>query len=286
MTLNPNSSEFLFVQALSEELSTHELIFPTSLNATMNIRRALSQADAPLDKIARVISAEPVVSAQILRVCNSAAFNPTGQRISDLKHATMRLGVGKVRNIAITVGMKQLTEAGTNKELPDVIEQLWTRCIRLGTLCQVLARRCTRVDPDTALLAGLLHNIGTFYILNRAQRYPELFANEAALWQIVEQWHENIGAAILDSWDIGDPIESAVQNYRDPSRRHPGSADLTDVLVSADRLDHDRDPGSPEKIDWDNEPPPLAALGLTRDMAPALLIESQEEASLMLRSLA
>ncbi|HSY26015.1 MAG TPA: HDOD domain-containing protein, partial [Burkholderiaceae bacterium] len=63
------SKEFEFIEALTAELSGNELVFPTSLNATMKIRHALNAPDISIDNIARVVGAEPVLSAHILRLC-------------------------------------------------------------------------------------------------------------------------------------------------------------------------------------------------------------------------
>lgn len=280
------SSEFAFVQSLSDELSKHDLVFPTSLNATMNIRKVLSDPDASVDKIARVIGTEPVVSMQILRLCNSAAFSDGQHRINDLRQATMRLGIAKVRNIAIAVGMKQLTQADTQKAIPQQVERLWTRSVRIAALSSVLARKLSPLDPDAALLAGLLHNIGTFYIINRARTWPELFSNEVVLWQLVDQWHENIGAAILESWDVSENVSTAVQNYRDYERRHHGAPDLTDILAAADQLDRDFDVGCPENIDWENPSATLKALSLDQTKSKELLLNAKDEIALIFQAMA
>ncbi|MFI4938933.1 MAG: HDOD domain-containing protein [Burkholderiales bacterium] len=279
------SKEFEFIEALSAELSTNELVFPTSLNATMKIRHALNAPDIPLDKIALIVGAEPVLSAHILRLCNSAAYNQTGTPIIDLRKATMRLGLGMVRNIAMSVGMKQMIQSKSSSEAPTLIDGLWKRCISVSALSYVIAKKLTKVNPNMAMMAGLLLNIGKFYILNRAQNYAELFSNEAVLWEVVDQWHANIGAAILESWEVPEEISTAVLDGADVNYTHRGPPNLTDIIAAANFLDSKFYSGSDEQMDWNVIPNTLAALELDQEKSAALMEEVKDELSLIMQAI-
>lgn len=285
-TMNTRSKEFEFIEALTAELSSNELIFPTSLNATMKIRHALSTPEIPVDNIARAVGAEPVLSAHILRLCNSAAFNQAGGApVTDLRKATMRLGLSMVRNVAISVGMKQLIQSKSSSDTPRLIDGLWKRCIRISALSYVIAKKLTRVNADTAMMAGLLLNIGKFYIINRASAYTELFSDEAALWELVDQWHANIGTAILESWEVPDEITSAVLNGADSSYTHRGAPNLTDVVGAADFLDGKFYSGDQADMNWGSVPPTLVALDLDQEKSVALMTETKDELALIFQAI-
>jgi len=266
MSQTQNNKEFEFIQGLTADLSAKVLIFPTSLSATMNIRRAILQDDISNDALARIIGTEPVLSAQILKLSNSAAFNASSKMTSDLKAATMRLGYLKVKNLTIAVGMKQLTEhRDLNKDIGQLMEGLWNRSVRVASFSCVVARSLTKLNPDSALLAGLLHDVGKFYIINRANQYQTLFTSKQALWNLVDAWHSNIGAAILENWSIADDIRDAVQNFKNPEYESRGVVNLTDTLFAADLLDAHFDERSPQKINWEELPPVLNKLGLDEE---------------------
>ena len=280
------TSEFEFIEALTAELSTKELIFPTSLNATMKIRHALNVPDISIDNIARVVGAEPVLSAQILRLCNSAAFNQSGTPVSDLRKATLRLGLSMVRNVAISVGMKQLVQSKSSSDVPRLIDGLWKRCIRISALSHVIAKKLTRVNPDMAMMAGLLLNIGKFYIINRAHSYVELFRDEGALWELVDRWHANIGTAILESWEVPEEISNAVLNGADFDYTHRGPPNLSDAVAAADFLDQKFYSGSEAQLDWHTVPQTLVALGLDQEKSAALMNETRDELALIFQAIA
>lgn len=286
MTSSAKSNEFVFIEGLTAQLSSKELIFPTSLNTTMKIRHALSHEGISNDTLARIIGTEPVLSAQVLRFCNSAAFNRSNAQTSNLRTATMRLGFSVVRNIVISVGMKQLSEFKTAGEFAQRIEGLWSRSVRVAALSYVIARNLTKLKPDNAMMAGLLHDVGKFYILNRARHYATLFTSERALWDIVDDWHANIGAAILENWGIPDQIRSAVIEHRTIDRSHSGAPDLSDVLTAADILDAHFYANSAVMLDWDCLPHALAHLQLDREKSETLMRDTKEELYLIFQALA
>ena len=280
------SKEFEFIEALTAELSTKELIFPTSLNVTMKIRHALNDPDISVDKIARVVGAEPVLSAHILRLCNSVAFNQSGSSVSDLRKATMRLGLSMVRNLAISIGMKQLIQSKSSSEVPKLIDGLWKRCIRISALSYVIAKKLTKVNPDVAMMTGLLLNIGKFYIINRAHAYAELFSDEEALWELVDRWHSNIGTAILESWEVPEEISAAVLNGADLNYTHRGAPNLTDVVAAADFLDGKFYSGSSEDMDWSSIPQTMTALNLDQEKSTILMEETKDELAQIFQAIA
>ncbi|WP_394777496.1 HDOD domain-containing protein [Undibacterium sp.] len=286
MTASEKNREFEFIEGLTAELSAKELIFPTSLNATMKIRKALSNPDISNDAVARIISAEPVLSAQVLRLSNSIIYNHTNKRISELRVATMTLGFAAVRNVAISVGMKQLTEHKSTGQSSQRMEGLWTRSLRVAAMSYVVAKNLTKLSPDKALLAGLLHDVGKFYILNRARHYQDLFVSEKALWDLVDQWHGSIGSAILENWDISDDIRSAVMDCRSPDIPLSSKATLTDVVATADFLDAHFVAKSIDVVNWKVIPPALQNLQLDQEKVELLMSETKGELGLILQAIA
>jgi HD-like signal output (HDOD) protein len=89
----------------------------------------------------------------------------------------------------------------------------------------------TTVNPDTALLAGLLQGIGRLYILTRASGHRALFADQESYQAIEHDWHLSIAAALLENWGIADGIVQAVHESENFERESRGPLNLADVLV-------------------------------------------------------
>lgn len=279
------SKEFEFIESLAKELSSKNLIFPTSMNATMRIRSALNTADISAAQVAQLVGAEPVLSAQLLKLSNSAAIRSGSGMITDLQTAITRLGFSLVRNVAISVGMRQLSQINTKGPVSGKLESLWKHSIAVAATSYVLAKKLTKVNPDEAMLAGLLHDIGKFYLYSRASSYPNLFANEAAMDEIVQQWYAEIGEAILESWEIPEEIVVAIRDHELLSRVHYGPADLSDVILVANCADNHEHPCSPDTFDQNTAPSAFARLKLDMGTCVDVMQESQEDIQALAKTL-
>jgi HD-like signal output (HDOD) protein len=222
---------FTFVQALAAELSGGKVELPGFPHVVMRVQRVLSDEKADAGRIVRVIGSEPVLATQLIRMANSAALNPGGTAVNDLRAAVTRVGVDTVRTATIAFAMRQLREAPTLRGLEMQLGVLWRRSVQVASLCYVVARRLTSVSADTALLAGLLQGIGRLYILTRASRHRSLFCDAAAYQAIEHDWHLSIAAALLENWGIADEIVQAVHESENLERDSRGAPGLADVVV-------------------------------------------------------
>jgi HD-like signal output (HDOD) protein len=181
----------------------------------------------------RVIGSEPVLAAQLVRMANSAALNPSRTAVTDLKAAVARVGIDTVRTATIAFAVQQLREAPALRGLEKQLGILWRHSVQVASLSHSVARRLTTVSGDTAMLAGLLQGIGKLYILTRASRHRSLFADPLTYQTIEHDWHLSIAAALLENWGIADEIVQAVHESENVDRESRGAPALADVLVVA-----------------------------------------------------
>ncbi|MFM1885584.1 MAG: hypothetical protein RL026_741 [Pseudomonadota bacterium] len=233
---HPDPVAFAFVRELAGELSNGRLELPAFPDVVVRLRQLLADEFASSRQIERVISVEPALAAQLITMANSVAFNPSGPRIADLKSAITRVGLNMVRNVALAFAMRQMRQAPDLRTLREPLAELWNRSVQVAALSYVVARGHSPENPDTALLAGLLHGVGKLYVLTRARRHPGLFADPVAYRRIVRDWHGPIARAILENWDVGEGIVNAIGQFEDLRRQHIGPNDLGDVLTVANLM--------------------------------------------------
>lgn len=222
---------FAFVQTLAAELSSGKVDLPSFPDIALRVRQVLADENVTPEKVVRVVGSEPALAARVLQIANSVALNPSGKAVTELRTAITRMGFNMVRSAAIAFAMAQLKKVDSLKGLEQPLEALWNRSALVAAMSFVIARRLTQVNPDTAMLAGLLHGIGRLYILTRASRHPALFADQANYRAIERDWHASIAKAVLENWEMAEEIVQAVSEYEDLEREHAGPADLTDVLT-------------------------------------------------------
>ncbi len=235
MTAQPSNSggEFGFVQALADNLSSGSIELPSFPEVVIRLRQVLADEESTTAQIGQLLAAEPSLAARLLTIANSAALRPGTTPISDLNMVINRCGRNMVRNAAMSFAMKQVRETQTLEDAQLYLREVWSESTHVAALCYVLAKKFTNLNPDEALLVGLLHNIGKLYILAQAESHPDLFNDDSELRNILREWHTAIGKAILENWKFSEEFLVSVSNYEDVSRAHDESADLTDVLTVA-----------------------------------------------------
>jgi HD-like signal output (HDOD) protein len=224
---------FDFVRTLAAELSGGNVDLPSFPEIAVRVRRVLSDPQTSVEQVVRVVGSEPALAARLLRISNSASLNRSGRAVTDLRTAINRIGYNMVRSAAISFSMAQIRKSSKLAGLEHHLTDLWERSTLVAAFAYVLARNCTKVNPDEAMLTGMMHGIGKLYVLTRVVDHPELFASNSMLTQIIGEWHTSIGKAILENWNFSDAMAQAVGEQADHGRDEEGPPDLTDVIIVA-----------------------------------------------------
>jgi putative nucleotidyltransferase with HDIG domain len=232
---------FLFLERLAADLSSGEVSFPTFIDATVKVRLAVNDPSVDAERLARIIAAEPLLSAKVVKLANSAALNQSGKQISDLKNAVLRVGFAAVRTTAVAVAMEQLIASKELESFRQTAQSVWQHSLDVAAISYVLARKLSRLNPDEAMFAGLVHDIGHFYLMSRASKYPELTEHSEELGPLLQEWHASVGHAVLDALGLPEGILKAVDQHDLPDYSMPPRS-LTDVLIAANVLSRTPNP--------------------------------------------
>ena len=95
--------------------------------------------------------------------------------------------------------MEQLLKSKSMKSFEAISKKLWDHTAHVAALCRVLARRIAKINGDEAMFAGLVHDLGVFYLMSRAANFPELVNDKVELHALLVGWHDNIGHALLSA---------------------------------------------------------------------------------------
>jgi len=228
-----SAMQFDFVRSLAADLSNHRIELPSFPKIAARVRHVLSNPNSSLENLVRVIGSEPALSARLMRIANAASFNRSGRPAADLRTAIKRIGYQMVRSASMAFALSQMRRSAACVELQRRMHTLWQRSAWVAAFAYVLARTGSRVNPDEAMLAGMMHGIGKLYIMTRAVDHPDLFADDAMLEAIARDWHASIGKAILENWEFSDVMAAAVGDQDDPGRDGKFAPDLRDVLAVA-----------------------------------------------------
>ena len=255
-------------QAMEKQISG-ELTFPTSLDASRRVLRAVENPDIGLAALAKIVVAEPLLSAKVIRLANSVALNPMGQLVSDVRHAVLRVGMNQIKSMAMALLLEQLRQTQRHVACRDISNRLWERSVHVAALAYVLARKMTKLDADEAMFAGIVHDLGRFYLLARAAEYPELIANTQLMAQTINDLAPQANERVLEALTLPDGVIAAVRASR--------AFSLGDVLFIARTVSPRENPL--ETLDGRNPPVenPAEVLGLEEETVRELVTASGDE---------
>lgn len=230
-----NAVTFKVLEDIAKDLSGDEISFPTFLDITFQVRTALRDPNLNVEQLAKLVGAEPLMSTKIIRMANSVALNPSGREIADVKSAIVRVGMEAVRTVSFAVAMEQLLQSKQMHAFEDISKKLWDHTSHVAALCRVLARRIAKINGDEAMFAGLVHDLGVFYLMSRAANFPELVNDKVELHALLVGWHDSIGHALLSALGSPESVLLAVQEH-ETDREIKVLKSLSDVLYVANKI--------------------------------------------------
>ena len=269
-------------QEIIQAIESDRLVLPTLPEIALRVREVAEDPAADMEQLASVIGNDAALSARIIKVANSPLLRAP-RPLNDLKSAVMRLGIAYTSNIATGLAMEQMFQA-TSDLVDHRMREVWSRSSEVAGICHVLCRHYTRLRPDQATLAGLVHQIGVLPILTYAESHPSLLSNSLVLDRVIEELHSILGDLILKAW--GFPAEL----MRIPSEhllftREPSSVDYADIVTVAVLQSYMGSNHTLANVDY-SKVTAFARLGLDNDMhyAESEYLSAEMEAAMLLLS--
>lgn len=222
-----------FATSLARDLNRKEIALPSFPDVVVRIRKALDDAETTSTDLATIISVDAALTMRILVLANSSYYNPAGVKIEGLDAAVGRIGFEKVRTAAIAYAVEQLHSAKELEPLKKDLREIWSYGLRLGALAEAIARHCTKLDADSAFIAGLLHQIGVLYIFTKYPEYPELIDDPESRQNLIEEWAAPIGESIVVNWNFSKEICDTLNPEQSEAAKRSVKTDLVDVIQLA-----------------------------------------------------
>lgn len=198
----------------------------------------LNSPNGSIDMIAHFISQDPVMTAKVLQVVNSAVF-ALEREIADPAEAVMFLGLGRTHSLILLAGtFAQFEGSNLAGFSPD---KIWNHSLQVATLAQIIALDETNKSKiaEAAFTAGLMHDMGKLILaanvpamcssIEQLQQRKNLSLREAEL-QVLGTTHAELAACLLGGWGLPLPVLEAVAWHHCPARSNDvGFTPLTAV---------------------------------------------------------
>ncbi len=224
-----------FVNEVREDLRANRIYLPTLPTLALEALLVINDADSSAADLEKIISKDAALTARLIRYANSPLYRGINA-VAAIKLAITRIGFQRVKNAVYAVSMKEVFRTPI-KTIEKRMENLWAHSVKVGAHAAILAKEHMRLDPDVALVAGLVHDIGHIPLLIKACEYDELTRNTDYLDRLLRKLHPQVGSTIVKRWKF-DPMIVAVAAEHENLARDPGSApvDYVDLVQVANIL--------------------------------------------------
>ena len=252
-----------------------ELTFPTSVNSALQLQLALAEPDCHIDHAIKLVLGEPLLAARTVALANSAVHSRgDAGPVTSVRAAVMRMGYRNLYSLVAAMVVRQFGSKIIDPLLRQKAAQLWEHTANVAALAHVLARRVTHVDADTALFAGIVHEVGGFYLLSRADEFPGLLDEDSDRW--MESAEEIISREVMKKLLIPQPVSEAIEGLRDGLLAFPPDS-LLDTLLLAKQLSPVPSPLQTTFIEMLTPSDSVIDFIIDNETLQSILAESQEE---------
>lgn len=262
-----------FVAEMLDDIKNNRLKLPILPEVAFKVREAVNDPNAAAAAMAKAVSADASVAARLLQVANSPLYRGANA-ISNLQSAIARLGAPLVRNLVTSLILKQLFQT-KSPALKERMQKLWEHSTQVAAISHVLARKFTRLKADEAMLAGLIHDIGTLPILLKAESTPALLEDTAALDELTAKLHSSIGRLILEAWKFPPELVMVAAEHENLSRISD-QIDYTDIVTVANLHSYLGSKHRHAQVKF-TDVPAFTKLGLTPETSVSTLEEAASE---------
>lgn len=216
------------LQTFSQYFQEEEMVIPSLPDVAIKLRKAM-QKDIGIAEAVKIVQMDPVIAAKLIQVANCPLYLAAIPAKTCFE-AVNRIGLKATQNLVITLSLKQIYTS-RNPLIKKMLDQIWKQSIYISCICYVLATETKIVNPEEALLAGLIADIGLIPFLNFASDLPEDYFNENDIKKALPYIRGPVGAFILKDWGFPEDLIEVPINAENWHQHSSDQLTLTDIVV-------------------------------------------------------
>lgn len=220
--------------AVYHALQEGRLELPMLPDIALKIRTAVADPLKGAHEVAQIITVDPALASYCIRVANSAAYG-SREPVADVREAVMRMGLVATRDFVLAHSVRNLFSS-RDPRCMALMKGAWTHSANIASISHVIARRLCRLNPEQALLAGLLHDIGVMVLISHLAEFPGAFDAGPTLTTALRELKHQVTAMVLRAWKLPEEVVAASFAAEEWTREPPDDVTqfkLADVVLLA-----------------------------------------------------
>lgn len=226
-------------KTLTQDIKNNKLDLPSPPELLMSIRQLGANPNTTTNDIADLVKHDVNISGRLIKVANCALFS-SRHPVSTVQAAITRLGQKKVQSLVTGLVIGQQIMRNKTKGLESFCQQAWQNSNAVAAWCYVIAKKKTQLDPEQALLAGIVHNIGALPLTLKLNTIPALKDDPKILSLVanvvIPKLYPRAGQLIMQSWHFSPEMMVVATEHLNINRAGSENIELADLVLLSHQL--------------------------------------------------
>ena len=230
-TIEVGEVEGNIFNAIMHAFNQGQLKLPSLPEIALKIKTAASNPNASIQDVVRIVEADPAMVARLMQVANSPISRGI-EPVKTIRDAIVRLGLATTRNLVVSLSMKLLFKT-RSPMLRSRMHDLYDHSVEVAAISYAIGKRCSGLEADELLLAGLVHDIGVIPILTYIDDTGLEIENRAEIEHIIDKLRGVVGSMVIRNWDFAPQLATVVECGHDWSHDAGSELCMCDVVIIA-----------------------------------------------------
>jgi len=201
---------------------------PSLPDLALKIKIAVANRDANADMLVKIVRSDPALVTRLIQVANSPLHQGV-MEIVGIRDAIVRLGIQQTRDLVLTLLIKELFKTNSSL-LEQRMHDLYDHSIETAAIACCLAKRSQSFDPDNAMLAGLIHDIGVIPLLAYIESTGMMVETPENLEHVIHKLRPIVGEQLMQHWGFNQDFITLVQETEHWQRNGSDELELVDLV--------------------------------------------------------
>ncbi len=222
------------VELVQERMAKGDVFLPVFDRTALKIQKELAKEDPDMQLVERMITVDPAMAGQVLRLANSSFFKGL-TKVASVRNAIVRLGVKEVSNIVAMVSHRRYF-ISDDPFIKGIMDRLWRHSVGCAIGCHWIAQKVRFEAPlQEAFFAGLLHDVGKLFILIvlreiRKEHGKAFLPSEGVVDEVFSSLHCELGFNLMQQWNLPDAYATVARDH------HQTDLDPQQILLAVVRV--------------------------------------------------
>ncbi len=216
---------------LFQDMMSDNVSLPSLPSVALRIQRVFKDEAANADRIAEVLMTDPAITSKLIKIANSPVYQGVSAT-ETLQGAIVRLGMDATYKHVMAYSVNELFRSKSRK-VSERMEELWSHSRKVAAISHVLAKRTGLFDPEHAMLAGLVHDLGVIVIVEYIRMHCDQLSDPVKIEQTIQTLRPQISGMLMQKWNFTEDIVTVSEECEDWFRNKSDQVDLCDLIMVA-----------------------------------------------------